>query len=103
MLEHVLPIALVILALSSWFSTALLLRAAWLRPRIGALTERAAIAVILAIFWTVCVVLVLNTDSGHALIPLDVALVVFRICLLILLLIPTYWLWLYLSNRLGDR
>jgi hypothetical protein len=46
---------------------------AWQRPRIGALTERAAIAVVLAIFGSVCVVLVLNTDSGHALIPIEAA------------------------------
>jgi hypothetical protein len=103
MLAGLLPPALVLLALASWVSTALLLRAAWKRPRIGALTERATIAVVLAIFGSVCVVLVLNTDSGHALIPVEAALILFRICLLILLLIPTYWLVLYLTNRLGDR
>jgi hypothetical protein len=65
MLERALPIALVLLTLASWFSTALLVRAAWHRPRIGALTERAVIAVILALFGTACVVLVLNTESGR--------------------------------------
>lgn len=103
MLERILIAVLVLLALTSWFSTTLLLRAAWKRPRIGALTERAAIAVVLAIFGSVCVVLVLNTEAGGALIQLEAARFLFRVCLVILLLIPAYWLVLYLTNRLGAR
>lgn len=96
-----LGFALAAFAIASWCSTALLVRAAIQSPRIGALTERAAIAVILSVFGSVCVILVLNTDSGQALFPLEVARIVFRVCLLALLFIPVYWLGLYLTNRLG--
>jgi hypothetical protein len=51
----------------AWVATALLVTRAVQRPRIGALTERAALSVLLSLFGTLCVVLVYNTESG----PLD--------------------------------
>jgi hypothetical protein len=96
-----LVVALGALTIASWASTFLLVRAAWQRPRIGALTERAVISVILSAFGTVCVFLVINTDSGATFLTLDVARAVFRLCLLAFLLVPVLWLGLYLRNGLG--
>jgi hypothetical protein len=96
-----LTIALSALALAAWASTVLLVRAALVRPHIGALTERAVIAVLLSAFGTVCVVLVWNSDSGQALFAIDAARILFRVCLFGLLLVPTIWIVLYATNRLG--
>ncbi len=98
-----LTVALFALVVASWASTVLLFRAALLRPRIGALTERAVIALIISAFGTVCAFLVMNTETGGSLLALDAARVVFRLLLLGFLLVPVYWLWLYATNRLGHR
>jgi len=97
-----LSIALGALTIASWASTFLLVRAARRPPHIGALTERAVIAVILSAFGTICVVLVLNTDTGQGFIAVDLARVLFRFSLFAFLLIPCVWLGLYVTNRLGD-
>lgn len=91
-----LAVALVALTVASWASTFLLIRAARERPRIGALNERAYIAVAMSAFGTVCVWLALNTES-------DIARVVFRLCLVAFLLFPVYWLFLYFTHGLGDK
>ncbi len=96
-----LTIALAFLALASWLSTILLVRAALVRPHIGALTERAIIGTLLSGFGTVCVILVWNSDSGQVFFAIDLARIVFRICLFGLLLVPPVWILLYLTNRLG--
>lgn len=94
--------ALGCLAIASWCSTGLLVRAALQKPRIGALTERAVIAVILAIIGAISVVIVWNTESGFALFPTEVARTLFRVGLFVMFAIPLYWLWLFVTNRLGD-
>lgn len=101
MLDRLLPIAVAILTVVAWLSAYVLVRAAMPRPRIGALTERAAIAVLIAVFGTVSTFLVFNTESGRAILPSEAARVLFRLCLLFLLGVPAYWTWLYRSGRLG--
>lgn len=100
---NALSLALALLAFSSAISAALLVRAARKRPRIGALTERAFLAVKDALFGIVCVVLVWNTDTSQALLPLEVARILFRGLLFLNLLIPPIWLVLYLTNRLAGE
>lgn len=100
---NLLSVSLGFLAIASWLSTILLVNAAMQRPRIGALTERAVIAVVLSALGTVAVVLRINGDTGYALFPIDAARIIFGITVLGLLLTPCLWLLLYLSNRLGGE
>jgi len=98
-----LSVALIALTITSWASTFLLVRAARQPPRIGALVERAIIAVVLSAFGTVCVVIVFNTDAGWEWFTNDAARALFRLSLFAFLLIPCVWLGLYLTDRLGER
>lgn len=93
--------ALIAFSVASWGSTYLLVRAAVKRPIIGALVERAGIAVLLSLFGSVCVVLVWNTDTGHAVLDAEAARVLFRGLLVLFLLVPPFWLVLFGMNRLG--
>lgn len=86
----------------AWVSTAILLMAAWKRPRIGALTERAAIAFVIAVFLTAIAVIVYNTESDQSLFAVEVARVVFRVSVLFLGLVPVGWCLLWLAGRLGE-
>jgi hypothetical protein len=58
-------------------------------------------AVLLSAFCTVCVGLVWNTEAGQAWIPVELARILFRVCLVVIIVIPVYWLACTLSNRLG--
>lgn len=97
------PLALLILVLTAFAvaSAVVLCRAAFIRPRIGALVERAAVAVVIAVFGLVCCVLVLNTDGRGWLLSREAASVVFRVSLVVLLALPTVWSALYLTHHLG--
>jgi hypothetical protein len=101
-LDEMLALALYGLLVPAWLSTAILVWAARKPPRIGALTERAVIAVIIALFLTAIAVIVWNTDSESALFAADVARVVFRVCVLLLGLVPVSWCVLWVSGRLGE-
>jgi hypothetical protein len=96
-----LTVLLTLVAIAAWVATAVLVRAAFQRPRIGALTERAVVAFFQSAFGTVCVILVLNTDTNGSILAIEAARILFRVLLLGLLLTPVWWLYLYLSNRLG--
>lgn len=97
-------LALLIYALLpfAWLSTAVLIYAAHRPPRIGALTERAVIAIVIAMFLTAVAVIVYNTESDRALLAAEVARVAFRICVLMLGLVPVSWCVLWFLGRLGD-
>lgn len=97
MLNRLLPVSAVLLTIVSWISTGLLLRAAWIKPRIDVLTERAIIAVLISLVGTVGVVLLIR------ILPPEPGWTIFRLVLLALLAVPSYWTWLYMSGRLGAR
>ena len=86
----------------AWMSTIVLVWAARKRPRIGALTERAIIAVVIAVFLTAISIIVYNTESDQALFAVEVARIFFRVSVLMLGLIPVYWFLLWLTGRLGE-
>lgn len=86
----------------AWASFIVLGRAASHRPRIGALTERAFIAFVIAALGTIACVIVLNTDSGRPYFDSDTASFVFRAAMLVVLSIPSAWLLLWLTGRLGQ-
>lgn len=95
------PVA-VLLTAAAWVSCALLTRAALRKPRIGALTERAFIALVIAILGTVSCLIALNTDSGRPLFDANTASLVFRLAIIAVLGVPTLWLYLLFTDRLGQ-
>ena len=98
--DAVLTSLIVVLTVVSIASAAVLVRAACQRPRIGALTERALIAVVIALFGLVYSAVAINTELGSALFGTDVARIGVRATVIVLLGIPAWWTTLYLTGRL---
>jgi len=88
------------LAVFAWVSVLILVRAAR-REHIGALTERAVVAVVIAIFGTVYSGVVANAEVAR-LFDTQSMVVLVRFGVIVLLLLPIYWTLLYLTGRLGD-
>lgn len=84
----------------AWISTGILWHAARMPPRIGALTERAAIAFVIAIFLTSIAILVANSQTDRAFFAIEVARFAFRISVLVLGLVPVGWVVLWATGRL---
>lgn len=101
MIESILTGLVFVLVPVTWLSTGLLVMFAWQKPRIGALTERAMIAIVISLLITASAILVLNTLSGQALFPAETARLIFRASLLGVGLVPAAWLVMYATNRLG--
>lgn len=94
------PLLFVLTALA-WVSFLALAQAAWIRPRIGALTERAVIALIIALLGSVSSLIVANNDHGHPLFDAATASLLFRMSILAVLFVPAVWLALWIAGRLG--
>ena len=86
----------------AWFSFLVLGHAAIQPPRIGALTERTTIALIIALLGTVSCVIVLNTDHGRPWFSTETSSLLFRFAILAVLAVPSAWLILWFSGRLGQ-
>jgi cytochrome c oxidase assembly factor CtaG len=95
------PVAFILTG-CAWLSFLVLGRAALRRPRIGALTERAFIAFVIAALGTVSCLIVMNTDNGHAFFPVEVASLLFRLAIIAVLAVPTLWLALWTTGQLGQ-
>ena len=98
--DAVLTSIIVVLTVVSIASAAVLVRAAYQRPRIGALTERATIAVVIAAFGLVYSAAAINTGLGSTLFTTDAARLGVRATVIVLLGIPAWWTLLYLTGRL---
>jgi hypothetical protein len=85
----------------AWVSAGILFWAARRPPRIGALTERSWIALVIAIFLTSISVIVFNSESGQTLLAVEVARVIFRASVVLLGLVPVSWVVLWASGRLS--
>lgn len=92
----------VILTAGAITSFLVLTNAARRKPRIGALTERAFIAFLIAVLGTVSCAIVINTDAGHPLFDAVTASLVFRIAIIAVLAVPSVWLVLWYAGRLGE-
>lgn len=101
-LDDVLSLLAIVLSPFSVISTIVLLRAANHRPRIGALTERAVIAAIIAMMVVSGAAITANRLAGYALFPVGVARIIFLASLVALAFVPFAWLALWLTGRLGD-
>ena len=94
------PIILV-LALIGWVFTAILARAAWIRPRIPPLSERAIAGTVISSFVTVYGLVASNTDAGFFSFDASDAKAIVRLLVLVVGLLPIVWGVLYLSGHLG--
>jgi hypothetical protein len=99
-MTDLLPFAIWALTISAWMSAAVLVRAALIKPRVGALNERATVAVGVAIFGTVYSLVVLNAEVLHVIETSDAVNIV-RAAVVVVLLLPVWWTFLYLTHRLG--
>lgn len=98
--DALLPSIIVMLTVVAVASAIVLVRAAIAKPRIGALSERALIAVVIAAFGLIYSTVAINTELGQSLFATDVARVGVRITVIVLLGIPAWWTFLYLTGRL---
>lgn len=96
-----LTVVLIVTIPAAWLSTFALTFLAWLRPRIPVLTERAVIAFLIACFLSSAGAIRLNTTTGFALFPVDIARTLFLVSAIGIGLVPLAWLVLWLSGRLG--
>jgi len=99
-LDHVLALVIIPLAAYAWVSASILVRAARVRPHIAVLTERAIVAVGIAVFGTIYAAVVINAEAGPWL-DIDTSVVAVRIGVVVLLSLPAYWSWAYATGRLG--
>jgi hypothetical protein len=99
-LEHILALIILPLAVYAWVSASVLVRAARVRPHIAVLTERAVVAVGIAVFGTVYALVVINGEFGLVL-DIEASIVAVRLGVVILLSLPAYWSWAYATGRLG--
>lgn len=95
-------LAYVIWSLSAvaWVCAAFLVHKAW-DSGIGALNERAVIAIGIAGFGTVCSIVTYNTDVTM-LFTAESVRFWFRFAVVLLLLLPVVWAVLYMTGSLGD-
>jgi hypothetical protein len=97
------PAFIALFVAGSWVSAiALVVADHHAEPRIGALTERANIAVILSAGLTLFVVVSANADLGYPLWDQMLGRRLLRVTILILSLIGPVWLYLWLTGRLGN-
>jgi hypothetical protein len=89
-----------VLTAIAWLSAVILLALAR-RSHVGALTERALIAVAIALFGTVYSIVIYDSSVTDIL-PFEAARVLLRAVVVLLLLLPVYWTVLYFTGRLGD-
>ena len=97
----ILPVAIWIATALAWVSAFILVRAS-IGARIGALTERAVAALLIAIFGTIYSAVVANSELVRVFATED-AVIIVRLAVIALMFIPVYWLALYLSDRLGGN
>ena len=98
--DAILPSIIVMLTVVAVASAVVLVRAAMAKPRIGALSERALIAVVIAAFGLVYSAVAINTELGSALFAAEAARLGVRATVIVLLAIPAWWTVLYLTGRL---
>lgn len=99
-MSAVLPSLIVALTVVAAVSAVILVRAAFVKPRIGALTERAILAVVIAVFGAVYATVAINVQLGALFLTTDEGRTLAGIGVVALLAIPAWWTALYLTGRL---
>ena len=100
MSNGVLPALIAVLTVVAVVSAAVLVHAAYIKPRIGALTERAIGAVVIAVFGFVYSIVAFNNQLALDWWTTEVSVFIVRCGVVTVLLIPAWWTFLYLSGRL---
>ena len=83
----------------NWPVAIILIRLARIRPTIRALTERAILAVIIAIVTTVYWFIAINTQLGFPVITPTGSMFIIRCTIVTIGLYPLWWLWSYSTGR----
>lgn len=91
--------ALLFLPFINWPVAIMLIRLARIRPTIRALTERAVLALVIAVATTTYVLVAVNTEIGFAMFDFEIGKVILRLLILAIGLFPLWWLWSYYKGR----
>lgn len=90
------------LTFGAWLCVVLLIGPTLVRPRIGALSERTFVAFVIALLGTISSVIVYNTDHDRIIFDAQTAALLFREAIIAVLLIPSIWVVLFLTGKLGQ-
>jgi hypothetical protein len=91
-----------LMTVGAWLFIAVIIRPTLARPRIGALSERTFVGAVIAFLGTVASVIVYNTEHDRLYFDQQTAALLFREAIIAVLLVPTIWLVLFLTGRLGQ-
>lgn len=91
---------IIVLTIVAWGS-AVVLAGASRSAHVGALTERAVVAVAIAIFGTTYSFVIVNSEVAR-IISTESAVVLIRVSVVVLLCIPIGWFVAYATGRLDD-
>lgn len=97
-LDQILLMALLALSIPNWLVVAILMRAAWKRPRIMFLTMSAISSFLVALGIGAYCAAVLNAQADY-IFPAEPMRIILRLILFGIALFPFWWLWLYLTGR----
>lgn len=100
--DNVLAALVIVLMPFSWLSALVLVRAARRPPRIGALTERAIIAIAIAIMVSAGGLLTYNRTIDYDLFGIEAARVMFSLSVILIGTLPVAWTVLWFFGRLGQ-
>lgn len=102
-MDTLIFLALLCLPFINWPVAISLVRLARIRPTIGALTERAALAVVIAIVTTIYVGIAANTQTGFPGIDFETSKVILRLLIIGIGLSPLWWLWGYYRGHFASN
>lgn len=100
--DALLSALVVMLVPFSWVSAVVLIRAARPQPRINVLTERAALAVAIAVMVTAGGIITVNRNADHAFFAVDAARILFSLSLIVIGSFPVAWTLLWVMGRLSE-
>lgn len=93
---------LLVLPFINWPVAFMLIRLARIKPHIRALTERAILAVVIAVVTTIYVFVAANTQGGFFVLSQGEALTLLRLTIIGFGLYPAWWLWTYYRGDFGS-
>lgn len=90
------------LTFGAWLCVVLLIGPTLIQPRIPVLSERTFVAFVIALLGSISSVIVYNSEHGRILFDVQTAALLFREAIVAVLLIPSVWVVLFLTGRLGQ-
>lgn len=103
LLDSLLVVILLLLPFLNWLVAATLIRLSIISPSIKALSERAGLAVLIAMVTTIYAFVALNTVSGLTFFDAPTVRTVVRLLIIGIGLYPLWWAWSYYTGRFRDE